>query len=112
MKKRFCSAALALSFVMVNGCGQTCVEEVSTEDYYVNEVILEEVIIEDEAVALAESPVALPELLLAEATGTKTKASGKAVIDYSNTRDGYVMIQYIGETVKRLKVQVKGPKIT
>ena len=34
------------------------------------------------------------------------------MIDYSNTKDGYVMVQYTAQTTKRLKIQVKGPTTT
>lgn len=40
------------------------------------------------------------------ASGTKTEKNGKATIDYSNTGDGYVMVQFTASTDKRLKVQV------
>lgn len=46
------------------------------------------------------------------ASGVLTKKSGKATIDYSNTEDGYVMVNYSAETAKRLKVQIKGPATT
>lgn len=69
---------------------------------------LEEVDLEDEAVALAGEP-AVSTLLLPEASGTLVQSNGKAVIDYSNTADGYVMVKYTAATTKRLKVQVKGP---
>ncbi len=46
------------------------------------------------------------------AAGTRVKKTGKAVIDYSNVQDGYVMAQFTAKTDKRLKAQVKGPKTT
>lgn len=49
---------------------------------------------------------------LPTASGTLTKKTDKAIIDYSNTADGYVMVQYTTQSAKRLKVQVKGPKTT
>ncbi len=67
--------------------------------------------LEEAPVALADSP-ALPTYLVPEAAGTLEKHNGKAVIDYSNTKDGYVMVQYTASTTKRLKVQVKGPTTT
>lgn len=71
-----------------------------------------EVELEDEAVALAESPAAVNTALAPVASGTKTKSSSKAIIDYSNTQDGYVMVKYTAATTKRLKAQVKGPSTT
>jgi len=46
------------------------------------------------------------------APGTQVKKNDKAVIDYSNSKDGYVMVQFNAATDKRLKVQVKGPSTT
>ncbi len=48
----------------------------------------------------------------AVASGTKVQRSDNAVIDYSNTADGYVMVRYTTATDVRLKAQVKGPKST
>lgn len=68
--------------------------------------------LEDEAVALAEAPAALPRPVSAVASGTLVKENASAVIDYSNTADGYVMVQYTVQSQQRLKVQVKGPTTT
>ena len=65
----------------------------------------------DEAIALASTP-AQATGLTTTAPGTLEKRSDKAVIDYSNTKDGYIMVQYTASTTKRLKVQVKGPSTT
>ena len=65
-----------------------------------------------EAAALANTPAAPLEDLTPVASGTLVKKNSKAVIDYSNTKDGYVMVQYTSQTTKRLKVQVKGPTTT
>lgn len=51
-------------------------------------------------------------LLVPEASGVSVKKDAKSVIDYSNTRDGYVMVNFTAPTVKRLKAQVKGPTTT
>ena len=88
------------------------VQELPDKDGFVGKVEMEAVIIEDEAVALVQSPIALPDILEPSATGVKVKRSGKAVVDYSNTDDGYVMVQYTANTANRLKVQVKGPATT
>ena len=85
--------------------------EAMDEEAFVDAVAMEEVDIEDEIVALAGAP-AVPTYLKAVASGTQTNRNGKAVIDYSNTKDGYVMVQYTASTTKKLKVQVKGPKET
>lgn len=84
-----------------------------TETGYVDAVELAIEELEDEAVALSEVPApALPDILVAEASGVLVKKNGKAVIDYSNTEDGYVMVQFTADTSKRLKVQVQGPTTT
>ena len=72
---------------------------------------MEEVDLEEELVALTDSP-AVASMLLPEATGILVKKNNKAVIDYSNTKDGYVMVKYTAATTKKLKVQVKGPTTT
>ena len=51
-------------------------------------------------------------VLASEAPGTLEERCADAVVDYSNTTDGYVMVQYLGQTDKRLKVLVKGPTTT
>lgn len=51
-------------------------------------------------------------LLEPTAPGQLQETCSEAVVDYSNTADGYVMVCYTGETDKRLKVQVKGPTTT
>lgn len=90
------------------GCGSAQVETGGENlDTAVSEVELEE-----EAVALAGSPAAIPSDLTPVASGTLTAQNAKAVIDYSNTPDGYVMVQYTASTTKRLKAQVKGPSTT
>jgi len=64
--------------------------------------------IAEEAAALASAPApgATPST---SAPGTRTQKNSKAVIDYSNSADGYVMVKYTLETDKRIKAQVKGP---
>lgn len=49
---------------------------------------------------------------LPTASGTQVAKNDNAVIDYSNTADGYIMVDYTASTSKRLKVQVTGPKTT
>ena len=46
------------------------------------------------------------------APGTLVKQNEKATIDYSNTKDGYVMVCYTASTDKRLKAQVAGSTTT
>ena len=103
---------LLMAVLLLSGCAQSAVQaEEIARDAYVNAIVLTAEI-EEEAIALAESPAAVPALLVPKASGTKEKRVTKAVIDYSNTDDGYVMVQFTGKTTKRLKAQVKGPATT
>lgn len=115
--KRIVGSLLALA--LLAGCGQTAAgpdnggtNVPDEENIYIEAVQIEEVDLEDEAVALAEGPAALNNLLLPEASGVSTVKNSKATIDYSNTKDGYVMVNFTASTTKRLKVQVAGPTTT
>ena len=55
---------------------------------------------------------AIPNNITAVASGTKVKSNEHASIDYSNAKDGYVMVCYTASTNSRLKAQVKGPATT
>lgn len=113
LKQKLALMGLTLCLLGLISCAhREFVQELPDEDGFVGKVEMETVIIEDEAVALAESPVALTDTLQPAATGVKVKRSGKAAVDYSNTDDGYVMVEYTAQTQNRLKVQVKGPVTT
>jgi len=71
--------------------------------------VVEVCLIEDEAVALAGSPAAVPASVSAEAAGIKVKKNDRAEIDYSYAENGYIMVRYTAKTKQRLKVQLKGP---
>lgn len=113
MKKwRFLPALLALC-VFLSACGQKEAKQDDEEIPYIEQMVLgDETIIEDEAVALADAPATPNNILLPVASGTKEKKTSKATIDYSNTTDGYVMVNFTAATDKRLKVQVTGPSST
>lgn len=68
-----------------------------------------EVEIEDEMLALAETPISPMYTMMPEASGTLEKKNKKAQIDYSNTLDGYVMVKFVADSTKKIKAQVKGP---
>ena len=107
---------LCLTLLLTVGCSAPANPSDSGENSgYVEQFSMDLVTLEDEAVALAEAPVPLsdtPSILEATAPGILEKRTTKAVIDYSNTKDGYVMVQYTAATTKRLKVQVKGSSTT
>lgn len=84
-------------------------EDLDLEEAYLESVVVEDIDLSDEAVALSDSPVALPVGLMPVASGTLVKQNSRAVIDYSNTKDGYVMVQFTGTTATRIKVQISGP---
>lgn len=58
-------------------------------------------------VPLADAPVST--FLTPVASGKIVHQGGGAVIDASNTGDGYVMIKFTGDTSSKLKVLVTGP---
>lgn len=64
-----------------------------------------------ETVQLPEE-AAIPNSITAVASGEKVKSNEFASIDYSNTKDGYVMVCYTATTSQKLKAQVKGPTTT
>ncbi len=64
---------------------------------------------EETAPPPTEPPV---ETAAVEAPGILVERNEAAVIDYSNTGDGYVMVQYTAGTDKKLRAQVKGPTTT
>lgn len=134
MKYGKCVIPLLLALLLLAGCGQSGGEAVTSgtpsaevtggtessapeqtadmEEAFVDEVEMEEVDLEDEAVALAESPAALDTMLVPEASGTAVEQNDRAVIDYSNTKDGYIMVKFTGTTTQKLKARVKGPSTT
>ena len=118
-KKSFIAllSALAVFACFMSACGKAPADtppsaSVPTEMLAVDSTEMESIFIEDEAVALAQSPAAISTQLRVQASGTLTKQNAEAVIDYSNTKDGYVMVKYTAETSQRLKAQVKGPSTT
>lgn len=115
MWKRVIPFALALT--LLAGCGESAVipeSDVTLEmddEAYVDIVEMEEVDLEDEMIALAGAP-AVSTMLVPEASGKQTAKNEKATIDYSNIKDGYVMVNFTAATTKRLKVKVIGPAVT
>lgn len=104
---------LVLVASMLAGCNQNQNNEQvqSSANSSVSSEVVEEVNLEQEAVALAATPP-VSNQIKAVASGTLVKKNDRAEIDYSNTADGYVMVRFQGQTSKKLKVQVKGPTTT
>lgn len=85
---------LLLGGMLLNGCGKG------------------DVVLPDEPVPMAGGPAVMAHMASVTASGVLQQKNGNGVIDYSNTADGYVMVQYTADTSKRLKAQVKGPSTT
>ncbi len=108
MNRLKCVLSLILAMLALGSCTYPA-------GYELDEVYIERsgsFDIADEAAALADSPAAATAIPKTEASGKAVKKNDKAVIDYSNTSDGYVMVKYTADTSARLKAQVKGPKTT
>jgi len=129
--KRFVKriTVLSLAAVLLTGCGAVSAEkkeEAETEEYV--EIMEPEVPMADPGatetapaqqaaaelgeIASAEAPAAIATTLTPVASEVEVKKNSVCRIDYSNVADGYVMVQYTGNTTKRLKAQVKGPTTT
>lgn len=109
MKNRWKGWLLLTVILLLTGCARP----LDRETVWADETEMGMVQLEDEAVALSELPEA-PRFVVPEpaASGIREKRGKDAVIDYSHTEDGYVMVRYTATTEKRLKVQVKGPGTT
>lgn len=119
MKRIF---AVTLMVLLLCGCGQkpeAIPEESRTEPAAVTELPPVETAppetvdssLEAQAI-LQEPPKPASVVLMPEASGLLEQRCEEAVIDYSHTENGYVMVRYTAQTDKRLKVLVKGPGIT
>ena len=92
---------------------QSCIADITPLQFDVTAATEREVppAVETEAQALP-AEAAIVHSATAVASGALVKSCEEAVIDYSNTADGYVMVRYTATTDRRLKVQVKGPSAT
>lgn len=68
----------------------------------------DEINIAPELVPLAETPAVLS-MLMPTAPGIDVKKNSKSEIDYSNAKDGYIMIRYTEKSEKQLRILIKGP---
>ena len=100
-KKHIALAATALALLMAVpvGCGQKPAPDATS---------LAEIEIADRAVPLS-ALTTLDTAMTPTPSGTLTAANQKATIDYSNTSDGYVMVNFTTTTATRVKVLVMGP---
>ena len=148
------ASALIMSILLFAGCASGSSD--ADSKIYIDEAKVEGIMIEEETLALSESPAAIPKTVPAAntntatapatapaantntvtaptttpavppaaaetpaksplsptASGTKVKKGPNVTIDYSNSQDGYVMVQYTKQETKKFKVQVKGPTTT
>ena len=112
-QKRF--IALAMTVLMVIGLCAGCAQGQTVDIFPLinGEPTDDEGVIIDlslEMVPLAAAPAS--SVLKPEAPGKLTKSNAKAIIDYSNTTDGYVMVKFAKSTTKELRVLVAGPSGT
>ena len=110
LKKYTLFLLILLTFLLLFGCSSSDQE---SEDSSVPSIGLDQAAVEQEAKALQTT------LQPAQSLDIKPEPSGKAVeenqyakVDYSNAADGYVMVQYIAASDKKLKSQVVGPSTT
>lgn len=64
--------------------------------------------IPDNSIQAVHEP-AVPIVLIPEAPGLSVEENDKAIIDYSNAADGYIMIKWLADTDKQLRVLIDGP---
>ncbi|MCI8608781.1 MAG: transglutaminase domain-containing protein [Firmicutes bacterium] len=110
--------SILLILLLLTSCGQNAASSsIMIDDIpYIEQTQLinseDEIgLIEAEPMALAKSP-SIPDILKPVASGTHVKKNSQAIIDYSNTDDGYVMVKFTESTSKRLKSQVTGSSTT
>ena len=104
-----------LAVLFLCGCAQTAQANPSIAQTEPAAPVTEPVIQETidsaaEAQALIEQPpLPVSVVLEPQPSGELESRCDEAVIDYSHTEHGYVMVRYTAETDQRLKVLVKGP---
>ena len=79
---------------------------------FIDEVVMDDLNLDEEMVPMSSAPAALSTMLTPVASGTAVKSGGGAEIDYSNTKDGYVMARFTANSSQRIRVQVVGPTTT
>ncbi len=128
MHKKFLPLwAILLSLSLLTGCGRsadqpapaepsdihTASSDNKEEDVYVDSVEMEDCDILKEGASLENTLQPAQSIIIRpEASGTSTASNDYAIIDYSHTDDGYVMVQYTASTQQKLKSQVTGPATT
>lgn len=113
MKSHIKTVSLSLAILMIigslAGCSQNTSIDIHTPDNLASTadegVIMD---LAEEMVPLTDSP-AMFAVAMPIASGISVRKNAKAEIDYSNLKDGYIMVRYLQDTNKQLRVIVKGP---
>jgi len=109
--------ALLLMFSLLTGCSQNSnlrelydpvISEKILDCGWCEDCVDELIDITPEMVPLTNAP-AIFAIPTPAAPGTNAETNDKAVIDFSNMRDGYVMAKYNAQTTKSIRVMIKGP---
>lgn len=101
-------AAALLAVLMTAGCGAQTVQTAQPAEIAVQAVPMAAKT-SGPAKAVPVAASAVPLSITPAASGRLTQKTDNAVIDYSNTADGYIMARYTGSTTAKLKAQVTGP---
>ena len=101
-------AAVLLAVLMTAGCGAQTVQTAQPAEIAAQAVPMAAKT-SGPAKAVPVAASAAPLSITPEASGKLTQKTDNAVIDYSNTADGYIMARYTGSTTAKLKAQVTGP---
>ena len=109
MKESIKKISLILLAIIILGSGTAC-SIFDPEPPYIEDDT-ETIDLESGLVPLSRAP-AVPIVLTPVASGRRVERNTKAIIDYSNTTDGYVMVKWRTQTNKQLRVQVTGPSDT
>ncbi len=97
--------ALLCALLCLTGCAPTATEE----NIYIDSVSIAQLSLQQEMAALSDAVAAINTEIQPEATAKLLHSNTKATIDYSNTSDGYIMVNFTAATTKRLKVKITGP---
>lgn len=71
-----------------------------------------EIVTNELEVVVGTPQAAIPDILEPVASGKLVAQNDYAVIDYSNTQDGYIMVRFTAETSNKLKTQIIGTTTT